>query len=70
MRGAARLASVLAERRCEALLYRDLIELATDVPLRETVADLQWLGAHRARFDGIAARIDGEDVVGRVPRWR
>lgn len=70
VRGATRLAAVLNERRSEALLYRDLIKLATDVPLRQTVADLLWHGARRGPLETVAARIGAEDVVGRVPRWR
>jgi 5'-3' exonuclease len=70
VRGAARLAQVLADRRNEALLYRDLIELATDVPIRESVDDLEWPGAHRDRLTSVARRIGAEDVLERVPRWR
>ncbi len=69
IRGAARLAAVLAERHNEALLYRDLIELATDVPLREPVAELEWRGADRDRLAAVADRIGAEDVLERVPRW-
>ena len=70
VRGADRLRSTLAELRNEALLYRDLIELATDVPLRESVDDLEWKGADRERFGAVAERIGAEDVIDRVPEWR
>jgi 5'-3' exonuclease len=70
VRGATRLAAILAERRSEALLYRDLIDLATDVPLRQSVADLDWRGANREQMEGITARIGAEDAIPRVPRWR
>lgn len=70
VRGADRLRATLADRRSEALLYRDLIDLATDVPLRESVDDLEWHGADRARFEAVAARISAEDVIERIPVWR
>lgn len=44
VRGAARLARVLAEGRAEALLYRRLARLDLDVPLREELADLAHQG--------------------------
>lgn len=70
VRGARRLQSTLADLRNEALLYRDLIDLATDVPLRESVDDLEWRGAHRERFEAVATRVGAEDVIDRVPVWR
>jgi 5'-3' exonuclease len=50
VRGAARLAATLAERRDDALLYRDLARLDLDVPLAETLEDLAWTGVPRATF--------------------
>lgn len=44
IRGAERLARTLAERREDALLYRTLTRLRTDVPLGETLDDLAWRG--------------------------
>ncbi len=41
---AARLAESLAAHRDEALLYRRLARLRVDVPLEETLADLEWRG--------------------------
>lgn len=69
LRGAARLAETLAARRGEALLYRELITLATDVPLAEGLDDLEWRGAHRAALTTLCAEIGAEDVLSRVPRW-
>lgn len=69
IRGAARLGRVLAKRRSEALLYRDLIELATDVPIRETVADLEWGGAHRARVGELVDRLDVPEVIEGISHW-
>ncbi len=47
-RGALRLATTLAERRDEALLYRRLATLVDDVPLPGTLADLGIDGADAA----------------------
>ena len=69
VRGAERLRSTLADLRNEALLYRDLIDLATDVPLRETVDELAWRGADRERMESVAARVGAVDVLERVPHW-
>jgi 5'-3' exonuclease len=41
IRSAPRLAATLAEERAAALLYRKLATLRTDVPLRESLADLR-----------------------------
>lgn len=44
VRGAKRLAETLTSRRDEALLYRKLATLRTDVPLPETLDDIRWRG--------------------------
>lgn len=44
LRGANRLAATLRERMPDALLYRKLATLVTDVPLRESLDDLRWRG--------------------------
>jgi 5'-3' exonuclease len=44
VRGANALAAGLAAQRQEAMLYRRLATLRTDVPLTETVDDLHWRG--------------------------
>jgi 5'-3' exonuclease len=50
VRGATRLAATLAERRDDALLYRELATLDLDVPLAERLDDLAWDGVPRDRF--------------------
>lgn len=44
VRGAHSLAESLASRRDDALLYRTLATLRTDVPIKEKLEDLRWLG--------------------------
>ena len=70
VRGAQRLARSLAERREEAALYRTLATLRTDVPLAESVDDLEWRGADRAALESVAGRLGIPDVLERVPRWK
>jgi 5'-3' exonuclease len=69
VRGAERLAATLAERREEALLYKRLATLREDVPLAESLADLEWRGA-RPELRDLCARIGFDDFVPRVHRWR
>ncbi len=70
VRGAEKLASTLASRRDDAMLYRTLATLITDVPLPESLDDLAWGGAPRDAFEAWAARAGLQRLVGRVPRWR
>lgn len=51
VRGAARLAAELADRRDLARRFRDLATLRTDAPLFDSVDDLAWSGPRPAFFD-------------------
>ena len=64
------LAATLRERMSEALLYRELATLRTDVPLAESLDDLRWKGAPRAEFEALVERLGAPHLLGRVPRWR
>jgi 5'-3' exonuclease len=68
VRGADRLAATLAERRDEALLYKRLATLREDVPLRESLEDLEWRGG-RPELRDFCERIGFEDFTTRVRRW-
>lgn len=70
VRGAARLAAALSEHRAEALLCRDLSELRTDLPLRATLDDLRWHGAHRDRVEALCEVLDDTTVIERIASWR
>ena len=70
LRGRDRLAASLAERRDDAMLYRRLATLSTDVPLGEGLADLEWRGARRSELERLAGAIGATDLLARVPRWR
>jgi len=67
LRGADALAANLRERREAAMLYRTLATLRTDVPLVETLADLEWRGARRDLLEALCAEI--EDKVPKLSRW-
>jgi 5'-3' exonuclease len=56
VRGAAGLAASLAAHRTEAYLFRRLATLRTDVPLAESVADLQWPGPDERQLAALAER--------------
>jgi 5'-3' exonuclease len=70
VRGRDRLAASLREGRDDAVLYRRLATLRTDVPLEESLADLEWRGARRADLEALCREIGAEDLLRRVPRWR
>src|SRR5690606_30149231 len=65
VRGAEGLAASLAERRAEALLYRELATLRRDVPLDEELEDLRWRGPTPA-FVGLAARLEAPELAERA----
>lgn len=57
VRGGDKLAAVLRENRSAALLYKDLTTLRRDVPLKETLADLEWRGVREPQFGQICERL-------------
>ncbi|HEY5638669.1 MAG TPA: 5'-3' exonuclease H3TH domain-containing protein, partial [Dehalococcoidia bacterium] len=70
VRGAERLAETLRQRREDALLYRRLATLATDVPLAETLDGLEWHGAHRDLFANWCERVGLGSLATMPRRWR
>ncbi|MBW3577344.1 MAG: flap endonuclease [Actinobacteria bacterium] len=69
VRGAERLAATLAARRDDALLYRELATLVTDVPLAEELGDLKWPGVPRERFLNWCEQVGVEALPARTRRW-
>lgn len=69
VRGAARLAANLRKALGDALLYRRLTTLRRDVPLHETVADLEWQGVNRDPFLELCDELDLGEVRDRPHRW-
>lgn len=70
VRGAASLATELASHRKEALLYRTLATVRTDVPLAESLDDLAWRGADRALLNALCEELGEKSLLARVPRYR
>jgi 5'-3' exonuclease len=66
---AASLAQSLAAHRKEAFLFRTLATLRQDVPLRETLSDLQWTGAGE-ELKEFCSQVGDEKIPQRIPRWR
>jgi 5'-3' exonuclease len=70
VRGAKSLATVLRERKDDALLYRTLATLRTDVPLDESLDDLEWKGADRAKIEALCEKLGSSELLERIDRWR
>ncbi len=70
VRGAAKLAATLNERRSDALLYRRLATLIDDVPLPERLEDLEWRGAPRGEFLRWCDAVGTTSLRDRPKRWR
>lgn len=65
VRGAARLAEALAERRAEAELFTTLATLVTDGDIGTTVDDLEWTGPTED-FAQLCTTLDADDLPERV----
>jgi 5'-3' exonuclease len=66
VRGAVALAECLRAHREEALLYRTLATLRTDVPLREGLDALRWRGAAPAALAGLEASLGEAGLAARA----
>jgi 5'-3' exonuclease len=58
----------LSQRREEALLYRQLATLRTDVPMKDKLGDLKWLGAY-SQLKNICHELGDERIPERISRW-
>ena len=67
VRGAAKLAATLVERREEAELYRHLATLDLAAPVMRNVDDLEWNGP-ADHLDAVCAHLDAPRVAERVRR--
>jgi 5'-3' exonuclease len=69
VRGAAKLAATLVERMDDAYLYRTLTTLRTDVPLPESLEDLEWRGVDGPAFDALCEELGFDSFAERdLPR--
>jgi 5'-3' exonuclease len=53
----------------DALLFRELSTLRTDVPLKETLADLKWQGAY-PRIKKVCEDLGNQSIPERITKWR
>jgi 5'-3' exonuclease len=53
----------------DALLFRELSTLRTDVPLKENLNDLKWLGAY-PRLKKFCHELGDERIPERITKWR
>lgn len=66
VRGADKLAPVLAAQRKNANLYKTLATLRTDVPLAEKLEDLAWQGPNPAKLEVLAEKIGDKESSRRM----
>ena len=69
IRGRDRLAATLSAQRAEALLYKQLATLRTDVPLPQSLDDLRWRGIPRRAFAELCARLGVDNLATGAVRW-
>jgi len=69
VRGAPALAASLCENRADALLFRQLATLRTDVPLAESLDDLRWRGPDVAALTALAETWGDDVIVERAQRF-
>ena len=69
VRGGEKLAATFRDNQELVYLYRELTTLRFDVPIEETLADMEWKGVPRRRFEQFCSSVgfDAESI--RVHRW-
>ncbi len=69
VRSADKLAAVLRENQEAVHLFRELTTLRLDVPIEESLADLEWMGVPRPRFESFCKSVGFDPDSIRVHRW-
>jgi 5'-3' exonuclease len=69
VRGADKLATTLRENRELAFAYRELTTLRLDVPIEESLSDLEWRGVPRAAFEEFCSEVGFDPETIRVHKW-
>ena len=69
VRGAQKLAESLAAHQDELYLYRELTTLRLDVPIEESLSDLEWKGVPEQRFRGFCGQMGFDADAINVHRW-
>jgi hypothetical protein len=63
------MATSLKEHRAEATLYKDLATLRFDVPITETLDDLEWQGALRPDYEKLCDDLGFTTIRSLPHRW-
>ena len=61
---------MLDKRWLEAILYRELSILKTDVPIPHTFDDLEWRGAPRDDLLDLCEKLGETEIIERVSRFQ
>jgi 5'-3' exonuclease len=69
VRSADKLAATLRAYVQEVFLFRELTTLRLDVPIAETLDDLEWQGVPRETFEAFCHRVGLDPEAIRVHRW-
>ena len=69
IRSAKSMAATLAEHRADAALYKELATLRLDVPLTESVDDLEWGGARQTAFSNLCDELGFGQLRSAPTRW-
>lgn len=69
VRGAAKLAATLRDNLADALLFKELATLRRDVPLTESIQDLEWQGVPRHLFTEFCDEFAFTQLLRRPHRW-
>lgn len=69
VRGAEKLAATLAEHRDDAYLFRELTTLRLDVPIEESLEDLEWRGVPKEVFYEFCGKWGWDPDAINVHRW-
>jgi 5'-3' exonuclease len=69
VRGAVKLAETLRENLELAFFYRELTTLRLDVPIDESLEDLEWKGVERGLYETFCAKLGFDPSKIRVHRW-
>jgi 5'-3' exonuclease len=66
VRGGATLAHNFSEQRDDAMLYRTLATLRTDVPIDESLEDLRWTGPDRPALEALCGELGERTLLDRI----
>ena len=69
VRSSEKLAMTLSEMQEEVYLYRELTTLRLDVPFKESLSDLEWLGVPRLEFEEFCGEMGFDASSIRVHLW-